>query len=68
MKFTIGGSSPSWPLLYLGMDLRPFVNRHQEGKLGLRTKGKAIPSLSSPVLGMTSHSIKGFLFMSTSSS
>lgn len=46
------------------MDLRPFVNRHQEGKLGLMTKGKAIPSLSSPVLGMTSHSIKGFLFMS----
>lgn len=60
-----GGSSPSQSLLfiYLGLDLRLFVYRHQEGKLGARTKGKAIPSLPSLVLGMTRPSIKGFLFM-----
>lgn len=46
------------------MDLRPFVNRHQEGKLGDVMKEKAISSLPNPVLGMTRHSIKGFLFMS----
>lgn len=34
------GSSPSWPLLYLGVDLRPFVKRHQEGKLGDMIKEK----------------------------